>query len=299
MDRSPRQPAPSVRTAVWDRWLGQLVTLRVLRIGSPGAFLAHGDDEDEPVVLLPGSEMDKDTAVGDAVEVFLYLDSEDRPVATIKTPKLVLGEVAFLEVTDVTSFGAFVAWGLMKDLLVPKAEQTRSIHVGETHPIGLYVDRTGRLAGTMRVSELLKDLGEFSEDEWVMGEAWRKEPGIGVFVIVEGRFVGLVPEDEPTSLARGQSARFRVSRVLDDGRIELSLRAPAKEQRDRDAERIREVLSARGAPRLGDKSTPQEIETHLGLSKKAFKRAAGRLLREGVISTDAAGFFVLRSSVDR
>lgn len=276
-----------------DDLLGRVATLTVRRVVTAGAFLAVDPDDagdDAELVLLPGSEAPEGTQVGEAFEVFVYLDSEDRPVATLLDPRITRGRVAFLEVTDVTRFGAFVDWGLPKELLVPHAEQTRPVHVGERHPIGLFVDASGRLAGTMRVTEMLRALGEFAVDEWVDGEAWRNEPGVGLFVIVERRFVGLVPAFEPHTLARGEAARFRVAKVLDDGKIELSLRGHGYQEVDNDAERILARLARANTPRVGDKSNPETIRTLFGLSKKAFKRAVGSLLKRGIVEIDRDGF---------
>ena len=278
--------------------LGNIVTLPVTRFGPPGAFLAldpHGEDDaapGAPVLLLPGAEVPEGTKVGDALAVFVHLDSEDRPIATMRSPKLVLGEVAFVTVTDTTSFGAFVDWGLLKELLLPFAEQTREVRVGDRHPVGLFVDDSGRLAATMRVAEILGDKGEFELDEWVDGEAWRSEPEIGVFVIVERAFVGLVPASEPTTLARGDAARFRVSNVLPDGKIELSLRGKAHEELEGDAQKVIAILAGANAPKVGDRSSPEEIRALFGLSKKAFKRAVGRLLKQRAVAIDGEGFVV-------
>lgn len=282
----------------YDDLLGRVVTLPVRRFGPPGAFLGLdmlADDErreGERTLLLPGAEVPEGTREGDELDVFVYLDSEDRPIATTRTPRLTIGRVAFLTITDVTRFGAFVDWGLPKQLLVPHAEQTHDVRVGERHPVGLYLDDTGRLAGTMRVSEMLRAIGEFELDEWVTGEAWRKDPQIGVFVIVEKRFVGLVPASEPTTLARGDEARFRVANVLDDGKIELSLRGHAHEELEKDAQRILARLSRPGAPRVGDRSSPEEIRSIFGLSKKAFKRAVGRLLKDRAVTIDDQGYLL-------
>jgi uncharacterized protein len=198
-----------------------------------------------------------------------------------------------LKVTDITEFGAFVDWGLMKELLVPLAEQTRPMELGARYPIGVILDDTGRLAGTMRVSEMLKEKVIFNQDEWVMGEAWRKEPLIGLFVIVEQRSVGLVPREEPHELSIGDAARFRVTNILPDGKIELSLRGPAHQELEKDAEKILSVLGRADPPKLGDHSSPDEIREHFGLSKKAFKRAVGRLLQNKQVTIDENRFVVL------
>jgi len=271
--------------------LGQIVSLSIRRFGSPGAFLVETDaGDDAETVLLPGAEIPDGAEEGNVLSVFLYLDSEDRPVATVREPKIVLGEVAFLTITALAPFGAFVDWGLPKELLIPFGEQTRELHVGDRHPIGVYVDDTGRLAGTMRVTEMLQEPGRFKEDEWVDGEAWRSDPDRGIFVIVEQRFVGLLPAAEPNGLGRGDAAKFRVSNVLPDGKIELSLRGPAHEELAKDAARILAILKQPGAVRIGDRSDPEQIRDVFGLSKKAFKRATGRLLRLGEVTLDAGGF---------
>ena len=282
--------------------LGRFASLKIKRFATPGAFLEVPQEDaregDDDVVLLIGSEIPAGAKEGDSVDVFVHLDSEGRPIATTRIAKLELGQVAFLEVTENTSFGSFVDWGLAKELLVPFAEQTTDMRIGDRYAIGLYVDDTGRLAGTMKISEMLggpagADKVEWKLDEWVEGEAWRKEPGIGLFVIVEKGFVGLLPDSEPHSLSRGEAARFRVTNVLPDGKIELSLRGHAHEEIAGDAARILKEISRSGAPRIGDKASPEEIRDRFGLSKKAFKRAVGRLLKERAIDIDESGNIVL------
>ncbi len=274
-----------------DELLGRHVTLRIRRFGTPGALLAVNDEQE---ILLLGSEIPEGAEVGDEVDVFVYLDSEARPIATTRASKLAIGEVAFLEVTELTRFGAFVDWGMPKELLVPFAEQTAELRVGQRHPIGLYLDESGRFAGTMKVSGMLdRRRREWKEDEWVEGEAWRNEPEIGLFVIVERAFVGLVPFTEPHSLSRGQAARFRVTNILRDGRIELSLRKRAHEELADDARTILEALRRPNAPRIGDKSSPDEIRDAFGISKKAFKRAVGRLLKERSVVIGSDGILAI------
>jgi uncharacterized protein len=279
-----------------DELLGRVTRLTVRRLGPPGAYLAAPDGDrsaSAEAVLLPRAEVPEGVTIGDAYDAFVYLDSDDRPVATRRPPRLALGEVAFLEVTDVARIGAFVDWGLPKELLVPFAEQTREVKVGERHPVGLYVDNTGRLAGTMRISEMLGAGREgLALDEWVEGEAWRNDPDIGLFVVAERAWVGLVPASEPHSLTRGQAARFRVTTLLPDGKVELSLRGLAHEEVESDARAILAVLARPDAARVGNHSTPDEIRAVFGLSKKAFKRAVGRLLKERAVAFDAEGFLV-------
>jgi uncharacterized protein len=278
----------------FDDLLGRFATLAIRRFGPPGAFLAaSGGEADASTLLLIGREIPAGAKEGDELRVFVYLDSEGRPIATTQAAKLERGQVAFLEVTACTGFGAFVDWGLGKELLVPFAEQTVEMRLGARYPIGLYVDKSGRLAGTMRVAEMLdQDKAKFALDEWVEGEAWRNDPGIGLFVIVARAFVGRVPASEPHGLSRGEAARFRVTHVLPDGKIELSLRGHAHTELENDAQKILDVLTRTGAPRVGDGSSPEEVRAVFGLSKKAFKRAVGRLLKLRAITVDGEGFLV-------
>ena len=274
--------------------LGKIVPLRVQRLGAPGAFLAIDDDPEPgaPVVLLPRAEVPVGTKEGDPLEVFVYLDSEDRPVGTLRDPIITLGEVAFLTVTDVTRFGAFFDWGLPKELLVPHAERTCELRVGDRHPIGLFLDDTGRLAGTMRVSEMLRDQGEFKLDEWVDGEALRDDPAHGLFVIVERAFVGLVPRTEPHGLSRGDAGKFRVANELPDGKIELSLRGLAHEELATDAEKILATIRRAGAPRIGDRSSPEQNPQDIRDEQEgvqARRGAAAQAARRGDRSSRVRG----------
>ena len=290
---SHSRPMPSPHGAPPSRFhglAGQFVSLEIGRFGSPGAFLVEpGAAPESDAILLLGAEIPAGAKEGDRLDVFIALDSEGRPLATTTTPRLALGEVAFLKVTASTEFGAFVDWGLPKELLVPFAEQTRDLKVGERHAIGLYVDSSGRLAGTMKVTELLGVDAEFRLGEWVEGEAWRDDPAIGLFVILERRFLALIPRYEPHALSRGEAARFRVTRVHPDGKIEVSARPPVAEALEQDAAAILEVLARPGTPPVGDHSPPEEIRARFGLSKKAFKRAVGTLLKAGRVAVDVDG----------
>jgi predicted RNA-binding protein (virulence factor B family) len=281
----PRAPSP------YGHLLGRVANLRIRRFAQAGAFLCEaGSKPDSAGLLLLGHEIPPGAREGDELSVFVYADSEGRPLATTAAPRLTLDEVAFLEVTASTEFGAFVDWGMPKELLVPFAQQTGEPRVGSLQPIGLYLDGTGRLAGTMRVSELLAHGGaEFELDEWIAGEAWRMDPEIGLFVIVERRFVGLVPRAEPHNLSRGQAASFRVSHVQPDGKLELSLRGHAHEELENDAQHILRVLALPETARYGDRSSPEQIRRQFGLSKKAFKRGVGRLLKQGLVELDGEG----------
>lgn len=273
--------------------LGRHVTLRVRRTDAAGAWLSVDDEVDGPALLLPAREVPAGTGVDAEVRVFVHLDSEDRPVATLRTPRLTLGEVAFLEVTATTPIGAFVGWGLGKDLLVPFAQQAYPLVVGDREPIGLYLDKSQRLAGTTFVGDLLdRRPRRCALDEEVAGEAWRNDRAIGLFVIVERSFVGLVPASEPHDVRRGDALRCRVTRVLPDGKVELSLRRHAYQELEADAAKVLAALRVPGAAPVGDRSSPEDIRARFGLSKKAFKRAVGKLLKDRAVTLDARGCLV-------
>jgi hypothetical protein len=272
----------------FDDVLATSVELPIKRIGSPGAFLdvSAYDTRPDATVLLLGPEIPEGAKVGDVVRVFLYLDSEARPLATTRRPLVERGLVAFLEVTQTTHFGAFVDWGLAKELLVPFAEQTAEMRRGRRYPVSVSLDPTGRLIGTMKVTEVLRASSlQLAAGDYVEGE----EPRLGVFVILDRRGVGLLPASEPHDLVRGDRARFRVSRVLADGKIELSLRARPEEQVEKDAAAILAHLERNGAPPIGDHAHPEDLRRWVGMSKKAFKRAAGNLLKQRVVELDDAG----------
>lgn len=284
-----------VRSMSPSSLLGCRAHLRIVRLTAPGAYLALDDAPADDVILLPTAELPAGAKVGDELEVFVYVDSEQRPLATTRMPRLVLGEVTFLEVTAVTPIGAFVDWGLGKELLVPFAQQAKELFVGERQPIGLYLDNTGRLAGTMFVGSLIErpPPGGLALDEWVEGEAWRNDPAIGLFAILERSYVGLVPASEPHRLQRGEVARFRIANILPDGKLVLSLRQHAHHELAADAEHVLAVLGRPGTPRVGDRSDPDELRALFGLSKKAFKRAVGRLLKDRAVTISDQGFVVV------
>jgi len=218
-------------------------------------------------------------------------------VATTRASRLEVGEVDVLTVTDVVPFGAFVHWGLPTDLFVPLREQTRPLRVGDRCAIGLYLDGTQRLAGTMRVAEMLGVGRCFAPEEWVDGVAWREESALGLFVILEKRSLALLPATEPHILGAGDAARWRVTHVHADGKVEVSLRGPKEDEIEPDAERLLALLTAHRPPRIGDASSPEEIRARVGISKKAFKRAAGRLLKTGRAEIDGAGFLRARKTL--
>ncbi len=270
--------------------LGRYVPLEVMQLTADGARLGSHDDPSIAPVPLARNELPEGVSVGEVFDVFVYLDVNDRPAATRARPAITLGEVAFVDVTRAQRDGAEVDAAMPLPLFIPPHELTGELRAGERHAIGLVIDDTGRLAGTQRVRELMIHPPALRAGEWVEGEAWRDEPGIGLFVIVDRCWVGLVPSFEPHRLYRGERARFRVASVLPDGKVNLSLRGLKVDELDSDADAILEALSRPDAPRVGDRSDPEEIRAVFGLSKKAFKRAVGTLLKRRAVTIDAQGF---------
>ena len=258
--------------------LGKRRKLMIVKKVEFGVYL--GTEEDR--VLLPKKQTPQDVKIGDELEVFLYKDSKDRIIATTHTPKLTLGKVAALRVAEVGKIGAFLDWGLPKDLLLPFREQTAKVQEGEEALVSLYVDKSGRLCATMKVYELLRKDSPYRKDDNVEGIIYDTSNNFGVFVAVDDRYSALIPKREAYGeLKVGRRVRARVVRVHEDGKLDLSVREKAHIQMDKDAQMILERMEMCGG-RLGftDKADPELIKEELGLSKNAFKRAVGRLLKE-------------------
>ena len=235
----------------------------------------------EECVLLPGKQVPKDAKKGDGIEVFVYKDSQDRPIATTQMPKLMLGELAELTVVDVTRIGAFLDWGLEKDLLLPFSEQTVRVKQGETYLVGLYIDKSERLCGTKKVYDFLRTDSPYQKGDAVEGIVFGKNPEYGVFVAVDGRYNAMIPKNEAVrKLNIGEKVRGRVISQREDGKLNLSIREKGYIQMDIDSERIMEKLSEnQGFLPYHDKSAPEDIRREFGMSKNEFKRAIGRLYK--------------------
>ncbi|MDO5147413.1 MAG: S1-like domain-containing RNA-binding protein [Eubacteriales bacterium] len=232
-------------------------------------------------ILLPGKQVPAGIKTGDGIEVFVYKDSDDRPIATVNMPELTLGEVALLPVLDVTKIGAFLGWGLEKDLLLPFSEQTIKVKKGEKHLVGLYIDKSERLCATMKIYDFLRTDSAYKKGDLVTGTVFGKNPEYGVFVAVDNRYHGMIPKNEAVkNLAIGETVRGRVLDVREDGKLNLSIREKSYIQMDIDSEKIMKKLEeAGGFLPYHDKSLPEDIKAMFGMSKNEFKRAIGRLYK--------------------
>ena len=273
--------------------LGEKQVLTVVKIVDFGVYL--GSDEER--VLLPKKQVPEGIEVGDPVEVFLYKDSSDRMIATTNEPKITIGELAVLEVVDVGRIGAFLDWGLEKDLLLPFKEQTVKVEKGDRCLVSLYVDKSGRLCATMKVYPLLRTDSPYKKDDMVRGTVYGISREYGVFVAVDDRYSALIPRREVYGrMYIGQQVEARVAEVKADGKLDLSVRGKIPEQMDADAQQIMErIVKNGGFLPFTDKAEPDRIKAEFGMSKAAFKRAVGRLLKQGKITIDENQGKILQS----
>ena len=261
--------------------LGEKQTLRIDRVKEFGVYLTDGEES----VLLPKKEVPQGASQGDELEVFLYKDSSDRLIATTATPRITLHETALLTVKETSKIGAFLDWGLPKDLLLPFHEQTRRVKAGETVLAALYIDKSERLAATMNVYPYLSCESPYRKDSRVQARIYETSDNFGIFAAVDDRYSALIPKQEAAGTFRiGDIVDARVTSVRPDGRLNLSVREKAYLQLDKDAELILKVLDEyEGVLPFDDKVSPEIINREFGLSKNAFKRAVGHLLKEGKI----------------
>ena len=264
--------------------LGKIQKLEVVREKTFGVYLAEGSGE-AASVLLPKKQVPSGIKIGDSITVFIYKDSEDRLIATTETPRLQVGETAVLTVKDVSRIGAFLDMGLEKDLLLPFKEQSHPVKKGEECLVALYVDKSSRLAATMRVYHYMSNQSPYQKDDKVRGRIYEINENLGAFVAVDNRYYGLIPKKEIfQDLREGEDVEARVLKVREDGKLDLSLRDKAYIQMAADSEKVMKVIEEfDGVLPFNDKARPETIRREFNMSKNEFKRAVGRLLKEGKI----------------
>ena len=266
--------------------LGKKQTLQVIKEVKFGVYLAMSEQaEREEQVLLPAKQVPAGTQKGDSLSVFLYKDSDDRLIATTAQPLITLHETALLTVRQLTKIGAFLDWGLEKDLLLPFREQRGTVRQGDQVLVALYVDKSGRLSATMNVYPWLKTRAPYQIGDSVQGRVYEISRNFGVFIAVDDRYSALIPKREAQgSYEPGQVLKLRVTEVREDGRLCVSARQKAWQQIGGDAEQILEKLRESGGTLpFDDKAPPERISDVFGISKAAFKRAVGHLLKENLI----------------
>lgn len=258
--------------------LGKRRKLMVVKKVDFGVYLGTSEER----VLLPKKEVPRGIEIGDPIDVFLYKDSSDRLIATTADPKIKLGELAVLTVKDTGKIGAFLDWGLQKDLLLPFREQTAKVKKGDKALVTLYIDKTGRLSATMKIYKALRTDSPYKRDDMVQGMIYEVSDNFGVFVAVDNCYSALIPKREAYgSFHVGDTVRGRVAAVREDGKLDLSVREKAFLQMGADAQTILNKMEEYGGKLpFTDKADPELIKQEFGLSKNAFKRAIGKLLKE-------------------
>lgn len=264
--------------------LGKKQKLIIIKKVEFGVYLAE-EAGSQDKVLLPKKEVPAGAEVGMVVDVFLYKDSRDRLISTTREPRLELGGLAVLEVKEVAKIGAFLDWGLEKDLLLPFKQQTRKVRAGEKVLVALYVDKSSRLCATMNVYEYLRTDSPYKADDHVTGTVYQISDNFGVFVAVDNQYSALIPKRDAAGNYRiGDVVEARITKVKEDGKLDIATREKAYMLIDEDAEAIMSVIEEfSGVLPFNDKASPEVIKREFGLSKNAFKRGVGRLLKEGRI----------------
>ncbi len=276
--------------------LGEKQILTVTRTGEIGCYLGDHYDSRAQDILLPAKWAPEGAAPGDKIEVFVYKDSEDRPIATTMEPALTLGRTAVLRAAQTTKIGAFLDWGLEKDLLLPFHEQNGRVREGDEVLVTLYIDKSERLCASMKkVYHALSTQTPYVRGDEVDGFVYEVSDEYGAYVAVDGRFSARIAPQEMSygagagrggarDIRAGQRITARVARILPDGKMDLTLQKKIREQMADDAGAVLEMIrQSGGSIPFTDKASPEVIKKKAGMSKNAFKRAVGRLLKEGKI----------------
>lgn len=277
--------------------LGKTQRLIIKRITSIGAFLGETiDSDDKDDILIPKKYLRKNKEVGDSLEVFIYKDNQNRPIATSKKPKAEVGDLALLQVVDTTKIGAFLDWGLDKDLLLPFEEQVGQIKKYDYHLVGVYIDKSERLTATMKVDDYFANDGKIKEDDWVDGIIYAYDSAYGAFILVEGKYNGMLHQDEITGVPKvGDNIRLRVKNVKEDGKLDLTYNNRAHVELNKDANLIYKTLADNGGYlKVNDKSDPKLIRSIFNMSKSQFKRSIGRLYKQRKINITKDGIKLLK-----
>ena len=261
--------------------IGKYTELEIEKIIQQGAYLLTGDES--PSILLPTRYIPENAQIGDLVKVFIYRDSEDKIIATTDKPFVIVGEFAYLKVKSQSNFGAFLDWGLMKDLLVPFSEQKEKMNIGQSYLVGLYVDKlTNRIVGTQHINKYLRDneitINEGDEVDILICD----ETDLGYKVIVNQKYWGMIYKNQIFSdIDTGQRINAWLKQIREDGKIDVTLQQPGFKEVLSAEEKILKLLEQQnGYSDLNDDSKPDEIYTELQISKKVFKKAIGKLFRE-------------------
>ena len=261
--------------------LGKLNTLKMISKTEFGIYLGSKAQK----VLLPKKQVPEGINLGDSLEVFVYKDSSDRLIATLNRPKVMLSQVALLKCKEVGKIGAFMDWGLEKDLFMPFKEQTVKVKAGHDYLVSVYVDKSDRLCATMKIYDYLENQSPYEKDDRVTGYVYDINPEFGAFVAVDNRYNAMIGRSELFSTVKvGENISARVTNVREDGKLDLSIKQKAYIQMDTDAQLVMQAIEEFGGVLpFSDKASPEVIKREMNMSKNQFKRAVGRLLKEDKI----------------
>lgn len=268
--------------------LGKRQNLTVVKKVDFGVYLAENEEASAAGerVLLPNKQVPEGTGLHDTVNVFIYKDSQDRRIATCQKSLLEMGQIALLRVVSVSKIGAFLDWGLEKDLFLPFKEQTVRVREGDECLVTLYVDKSERLCATMKLYHSLHTDSPYKEGDTVRGRVYEISDNFGVFLAIDHLYSALIPKKEAQGKYRpGDELTVRVVKVREDGKLTVSPHQKAYLQMDVDCDNIMQVLDEfAGVLPFDDHVSPEVIKREFGISKAAFKRAVGRLLKEEKIT---------------
>jgi len=280
--------------------IGKYNTLTILRDTQVGLFLGNPEKDPEGIhdVLLPNKYVPNEFEIGEELIVFVYLDHEQRPVATTLEPYILLNEFALLRVNYINQVGAFMDWGMEKDILVPFKEQARPMEKGKRYLVYLYMDeKTNRLVASSKTNQFLNNetltVENGEEVELIVSHITE----IGINVIINEKHKGLLYKDEvyDDSIRTGDRMRGFIKNIRPDNKIDVSLQKQGYENIEPNAEKILDELRAsRGFLRLNDNSHPEDIKTVLKMSKKTFKKAIGALYKEKLIEIKEDGIYLIK-----
>ncbi len=265
--------------------IGAWNTLKVIRSKEHGIYLGDEDSKTADTVLLPRKQVPEGVKAGAMLNVFIYRDSQDRLIATTNKPYITMGEIKRLTVKSVTSIGAFMDWGLEKDILLPFKEQTAKVTEGKQYLVRMYADKSGRLCVSMKLYGYLEPISGYEEGQSFTGIVYEYKKGLGAFVAIDDKYSGLIHESELYGKVMvGDEVSGRIVKVREDGKVDLAIRALAYKQLNEDSEMVYDIIkSYHGVLPFTDKADKDIIKREFGLSKNAFKRAIGHLLKEGKI----------------
>jgi len=274
--------------------VGKYSILRVVKIIKQGAYLASNADSTE--ILLPKKYVPENLSVDDDIEVFIYRDSEDKLIATTEKPFAIVGEFAYLKVKSIEKYGAFLDWGLRKDLLLPFSEQSDKIETGKRYLVRLYIDKiTDRIVATQHINKFLRNKIENIK----VGDEVRilicHKANLGYKVIVNNVYWGMIYYNQIfRDIKTGEKTKAWITKIRDDGYIDLSLQKSGIDEIYDVEEKILKILNEKGGyMALSDKSKPDEIYCELEISKKVFKKTIGKLFKEKKIFIDDNGIRLL------